>query len=229
MKKPLTFLLSLTFLFLFSGCVTTPEQIVITSNVSVFHNITAKNKGGKVVVLPFKKELEISLEFQSYKKIIEDNLQKNGFNIVQEKDASDFIAFVSYGIGGGKDKPIFSPVFGSTGGWNGTFRGLPFNWGAGGTNWSAGGTTYSMPTFGVVGSRTGSIIIYTKQLALDLVETSTLESKKVNKIYEGRVKNTGSCSMIPAVMPEMLESLFKDFPKQSGSTHTISLLWDRTC
>ena len=229
MNKPLTFLLSFTFLFLFSGCVTTPEQTLITSNVSVFHTITEKNKSRKVVVLPFKKELESSLEFQNYKKIIEHNLQKNGFNIVQEKDTSDFIAFVSYGIGGGKDKPIFSPVFGSTGGWNGTFRGLPYNWGAGGTNWGAGGTTYSMPTFGVVGSRTGNIIIYTTQLALDLVETSTLESKKVNKIYEGRVKNTGSCSMIPAVMPEMLESLFKDFPKQSGSTHTISLLWDRTC
>ena len=225
MKTPLTFLLSLTFLFLFSGCVTTPEQIVITSNVSVFHTITEKNKGSKVVVLPFKKELEISLEFQNYKKIIENNLQKNGFNIVQKKDNSDFIAFVSYGTGEGKDKFISSPVFGSTGGWGGNFSGSSYNWGTGGTNWG----TYSMPTFGVGGSRTGNIIIYTTQLALDLVETSTLESKKVNKIYEGRVKNTGSCSMIPAVMPEMLESLFKDFPKQSGSTHTISLLWDRTC
>ena len=152
-------------------------------------------------------------------------MQKNGFNIVQKKDTSDFIAFVSYGTGEGKDKFISSPVFGSTGRWGGTFSGSSYNWGAGGTNWG----TYSMPTFGVVGSRTGSIIIYTKQLALDLVETSTLESKAVNKIYEGRVKNTGSCSMIPAVMPEMLESLFKDFPKQSGSTHTIGLPWDGTC
>ena len=182
--KPFTFLLALTFLFLFSGCVTTPEQTFITSNVSVFHTITEKNKGSKVVVLPFQKELESSLEFQNYKKIIENNLQKNGFNIVQKKDNSDFIAFVSYGTGEGKDKFISSPVFGSTGRWRGTFSGSSYNWGAGGTNWSAGGTTYSMPTFGVVGSRTGSIIIYTKQLALDLVETSTLESKKVNKIYE---------------------------------------------
>ena len=76
MNKSLTFLLSLTFLFLFSGCVTTPEQIVITSNVSVFHTITEKIKGSKVVVLPFQKELESSLEFQNYKKIIEHNLQK---------------------------------------------------------------------------------------------------------------------------------------------------------
>ena len=78
-------------------------------------------------------------------------------------------------------------------------------------------------------SSTSSVTVHSRQLAMDLVKTSTLESKKVNKIYEGRVKNTGSCSMIPAVMPEMLESLFKDFPKQSGSTHTIGLPWDGTC
>ena len=76
MKPKLTYFLALTFLFLFSGCVTTSEQIVITSNVSVFHTITEKFKGSKVVVLPFKKELESSLEFQNYKKIIENNLQK---------------------------------------------------------------------------------------------------------------------------------------------------------
>ena len=222
--KKLTFLLAITFLFLFSGCMTSG----IIANVSVFHNITEKYKGKKVVVLPFQTELESSLEFQNYKKTIENNLQKYGFNIVQEKDSSDFIAFVSYGIGGGKDKLVSSPVFGSTGGGSGTFSGSSYNYGTGGTTYYSG-TTYSMPTFGVVGSRTGSIIIYTKQLALDLVETSTLESKKVNKIYEGRVKSTGSCSMIPAVMPEMLESLFKDFPKQSGSTHTIGLPWDGTC
>ena len=157
MKPKLAFLLSLTFLFLFSGCVTTPEQKFITSNVSVFHTITEKNKGSKVVVLPFQKELESSLEFQNYKKIIENNLQKNGFNIVQKKDNSDFIAFVSYGTGEGKDKFISSPVFGSRGGWRGTFSGSSYNWGAAGTNWG----TYSMPTFGVVGSRTGSHIIYT--------------------------------------------------------------------
>ena len=35
--------------------------------------------------------------------------------------------------------------------------------------------------------------------------------------------------LIPAVLPEMLKSLFKEFPKQSGSTHTIGLTWDGIC
>ena len=219
--KPLTFLLSLTFLFLFSGCMTSG----IIANVSVFHNITEKYKGKKVVVLPFQTELESSLEFQNYKKTIENNLQKYGFNIVQEKDSSDFIAFVSYGIDGGKDKLFSSPVYGSTGGGSETFSGSSYNYGTGGTTYYSG-TTYSMPTFGVVGSLTSSITKYTRQLAMDLVETSTLESKKINKIYEGRLKSTGVCSMLSAMMPGMLESLFMDFPRKSGSTETITIIDD---
>ena len=132
------------------------------------------------------------------------------------------------GIGRGKEELVSSPVYGSTGGGTTTFSGSAYNYGGGGSTYYSG-TAYSMPTFGVVGSSTSSVTTYTRQLAMDLVETSTLESKKSNKIYEGRVKSTGACSMIPAVMPEMLESLFKGFPKQSGSTHVIDLPWDGTC
>ena len=220
------FLIIVVFGLLISGCA--DLQPLVSSNVSVFHNITEQHKGNSIVVLPFQKELESSLEFQNYKKTIEDNLQKYGFNIVQEKDTSDFIAFVSYGIGRGKEELVSSPVYGSTGGGTTTFSGSAYNYGGGGSTYYSG-TAYSMPTFGVVGSSTSSVTTYTRQLAMDLVETSTLESKKSNKIYEGRVKSIGSCSMIPAVMPEMLESLFKGFPKQSGSTHVIDLPWDGTC
>ena len=173
--------------------------------------------------------MESSLEFQNYKKTIEDNLQKYGFSIVQEKDTSDFIAFVSYGIGGGKEELVSSPVFGSTGGGSGTFSGSSYNYGTGGTTYYSG-TTYSMPKFGVVGSRTSSVTTYQRQLAMDLVETSTLESKKVNKVYEGRVNSVGTCSMISYVMSEMLESLFRDFPKKSGSSETIFIKYEvRRC
>ena len=214
-------LIFVVFGFLVSGCA--GLQPHANSTVSVFHNITEQHKGNSVVVLPFQKELESSLEFQNYKKTIENNLQKYGFSIVQEKDASDFIAFVSYGIDEGKDKLVSSPVFGSTGGGTTTFSGSAYNYGTGG-NLYYSGTAYSMPTFGVVGSSTSSITKYTRQLAMDLVETSTLESEKIKKVYEGRVKSTGVCSMLSAMMPGMLESLFMDFPRKSGSTETITII-----
>ena len=216
-----TFLILVVFGFLISGCAGLQPRV--RSDVSVFHNITEQHKGKSVAVLPFQKELESSLEFQNYKKSIENNLQKYGFNIVQEKDTSDFIAFVSYGIDGGKEELVSSPVYGSTGGGSGTFSGSSYNYGTGGTSYYSG-TTYSMPTFGVVGSSTSSITQYTRQLAMDLVKTSTLENKKITKVYEGRVKSTGRCKMISAVMPELLESLFRDFPRKNGSTETITIM-----
>ena len=221
-----TFLILVVFGFLISGCV--GGKPAVRSNVSVFHNITEQHKGSSVVVLPFQKELESSLEFQNYKKTIENNLRKHGFNIVQEKDTSDFIAFVSYGIDHGKEELVSSPVYGSTGGGSGTFSGSSYNYGTGGTTYYSG-TTYSMPTFGVVGSSTSSVTVHTRQLAMDLVETSTLESKKVKKIYEGRVKSVGTCKMLAAVMPQIMQSLLQGFPKKNGSTHTIDMPWDGTC
>ena len=222
-KSFTSFLILVVFGFLISGCV--ERRHGVKSEVSVFHNITEQNKGNSVVVLPFQKELESSLEFQNYKKTIENNLQKYGFSIVQEKDTSDFIAFISYGIDGGKEELVSSPVYGSTGGGTTTFSGSAYNYGGGGSTYYSG-TAYSMPTFGVVGSRTSSITQHTRQLAMDLVETSTLESKKINKIYEGRLKSTGVCSMLSAMMPGMLESLFMDFPRKSGSTETITIIDD---
>ena len=216
------FLLLIIFGFLVSGCAgLQPRTPFIESNVSVFHKITEQHKGKSVVVLPFKKELENSLEFENYKEIIENNLQQYGFNIVQEKDTSDLIAFVTYGIGGGKEKIVSSPVFGSTGGGTTYSSGTVSSPGVGYSNYS--GSSYSMPTFGVVGSRTDSITRYTRQLAMDMVETSTLENKKINKVYEGRVKSIGTCSNILSVMPDMLRSLFMNFPRRNGSSETIRL------
>jgi hypothetical protein len=217
------FLILIVFGFLVSGCAgLQPRTPFIESNVSVFHKITEQHKGKSVVVLPFNKELENSLEFENYKEIIENNLQQYGFNIVQENDASDFITFVSYGIGGGKEKIVSSPILGSTGGGYTTFRGSAYNSGGGGST-SYLGSSYKMPTYGIVGSRTDSITRYTRQLAMDMVESSTLENKKINKVYEGRVKSIGTCSNILSVLPDMLTSLFMNFPRRNGSSETIRL------
>jgi len=199
----------------------------IHSQVGVFHNITEQHKGKKIVVLPFQKELENSLEFQNYRKIIETKLRTNGFEIVEDKGNSNYIAFVSYGINGGKEQVVSSPVFGSTGG--GTTYSSGTVTSSGGGYGSYSGSSYTMPTFGVIGSSTSSITNYTRQLAIDLIETSTLEKDKVKKIYEGRVKSIGTCGMVAAVMPSMIESLFKTFPQKSGSTNTIVLPWNGTC
>ena len=193
----------------------------IQSQVGVFHNITEQHKGKKVVVLPFQKELESSLEFQNYRKIIETKLRTNGFEIVEDKGNSNYIAFVSYGINGGKEQVVSSPVFGSTGG--GTTYSSGTVTSAGGGYGSYSGSSYTMPTFGVVGSSSKTITTPdTRHLAIDLVETSTLEKDKVKKIYEGRVMSIGCYGI-------MIEGLFKTFPQKSGSRETLVIPFKGLC
>ena len=75
-----------------------------------------------------------------------------------------------------------------------------------------------MPTFGVVGTRTSSSTTYTRNLAIDIVDTPSLNSKKPKKIYEGRVKSSGRCREINYVIGEMMEALLQDFPGTNGES-----------
>ncbi len=82
------------------------------------------------------------------------------------------------------------------------------------------GVTYSLPVFGVVGSNISSVsrTSYAKAIALDIVETSTLSTDNLNKVYEGRLQSRGSCSTVASVIDYLLNGLFKDFPGPGGKT-----------
>ena len=128
---------------------------------------------------------------------------------------------MSYGIGSGKTSVSSSPVIGRTGGGYTDSRGTVLN-PAGGMKYYSG-SSYSMPTYGVVGTRTSSSTTYTRNLAIDIVDTPSLNSKKPKKIYEGRVVSSGSCGEINYIIDAMMESLLKDFPGTSGKSKKVKI------
>lgn len=73
-----------------------------------------------------------------------------------------------------------------------------------------------MPTYGVVGSSTGSATRYNRAIALDIVEASSFKKGNPKKVYQGRTKSKGSCSVIVEVFDEMLEAMFIGFPGENG-------------
>jgi hypothetical protein len=78
-------------------------------------------------------------------------------------------------------------------------------------------------TTGVVGSSSKTVTTPdTNHLAIDLVETSTLEKDKVIKIYEGRVKSF-------RCYETMIEGLFKTFPRKSGSKENFLMRFGGLC
>ena len=208
------FVLSLLALVMLSGCAVAP---VVHVQVSNFSNLTIPLSNQTISVVGFPEEINSSLEFQSYRQKFERKLIEAGFSLASP-DNADFVAFISYGIDTGSEKTelISTPVYGQTGGGTTYTSGTVSLYGGGYGSYS--GTSYTMPTFGVVGSSTSSVnyTVYKRQIAMDIVDVSTLDSDEPDKVFEGRLVSSGSCGIMNEVIDELIEAMFSKFPTGSG-------------
>ena len=201
-------IISLLMVVIVIGCAT-PH--VITNNTAFFVDTYAST--GSISVVSAEANVNTSLEFAAYKHKFESKLLGVGYQIEKDPNKADFIALVAYGIDDGKTSIVSTPIFGQTSG--GTTYSSGTVYGSGGSaNYS--GTSYTMPTYGVVGSSTGSVTTYNRAIALDIVEASSFKEGNPKKVFEGRTKSKGSCSVIVEVFDEMLEAMFIGFPGENG-------------
>lgn len=191
-----------------TGCATSR---VITNNTAFFVDSYAPK--GTVSVVSGEEYVNNSLEFAAYKRKFENKLSEAGYAIESDPNKADFIALVAYGIDNGETSAVSTPIFGQTSGGTTYSSGTVYSSG-GSANYS--GTSYTMPTYGVVGSSTGSVTTYNRAIALDIVDAKSFKEGKPKKVYEGRTKSKGSCSIIVEVFDEMLEAMFSDFPGVNG-------------
>ena len=189
----------------------------IHANISSFSGLPNSLSGKKIHLLAYPSEKNTTLEWKSYRRIFENGFKKSGFSI-SGIDSADYVAFISYGIDHGKvtQDVISTRVYGSTGGGTTYHSGSISTYGGGYGSYS--GTSYSMPTFGVVGSTTSTVTgeIFTRNIAIDIVHRETLKDKNPKKVYEGRVRSAGSCSLMNQVIDELVEGFFQKFPNGSG-------------
>ena len=198
-----------------AGCQTIKPSL--NANISSFSELPKALVGKSIHLLAHPEQKNDTLEWKSYRKIFESGFRKSGFTIT-ELASADYVAFISYGIDGGKvtQDTVTTPVYGSTGGGTTYHSGTVSSYGGGYGSYS--GTSYSMPTFGVVGSSTSTISgeRFRRNIAIDIVDRKTLKSKKPVKVYEGRVRSAGRCSQMNQVMDEMVQGFFQKFPNGSG-------------
>ena len=108
---------SLYMTLLLSACAV--SQYVATTTTTFY--VPDFHASGKLIVLPVNKELENSLEFAHYKRIIESKLAEHGYSISQNAAEADYFAYVSYGIDDGTQTQVPVPLFGQTGGGTTTY------------------------------------------------------------------------------------------------------------
>ncbi|PPE69957.1 hypothetical protein C1702_08815 [Caldimonas thermodepolymerans] len=196
---------------LLSGCAG-----FIRSDVAVFHQLGDSPTPTTYIFVPLKGQ-ENSLEYKTYAALIRQELNKHQYREVTEKEKPDVVIAFDYGIDSGKQKLESIPIFGQTGVSSSTTYGTLNTYGNYG---SYSGTTTYTPTYGVVGSSTVSRTEYARGLWLYIVDAKSVGTEKLNVLYEGNVKSTGSSSQLSRVMPAMIQALFKSFPGKSGATRT---------
>jgi hypothetical protein len=216
MRKIITYA-SLLLAALISGCATT--NLPVETNVSVFHAMPVP-AGVKYAMLPYK-EQDGGLEYKTYAQAVSAELTKAGMKEVIPSEAT-FAVFIRYGIDNGREVISSYPIFGQTGVASSSTYGTATRFGNTAT---LNATTVNTPTFGVVGSGSRSDTVFRRYLDLEIVEMSSLNAgTRVIKVYEGKARSEGSLNQLPMIMPPMIQSIFKEFPGQSGKSRKHSII-----
>ena len=202
-------IISLLMVVFVTGCATSSR--IVTNNTAFF--VGSYEPKGTISVVSGEADVNNSLEFAAYKSKFESKLSEAGYQIEKDPNKADYIALVAYGIDEGRTSNVSTPIFGQTSGGTTYSSGTVYG-SSGSANFS--GTSYTMPTYGVVGRSSGSVTVYNRAIALDIVEASSFKEGSPKKVYEGRTKSEGSCSVIVEVFDEMLEAMFIDFPGENG-------------
>ncbi len=201
-----TMILAMTSLIL-SGCV--------ISNVTRFHDSQALQAGKTFIVLPYDKQ-KGSLEFRQYAALVSNSLKAAGYRKVQNGKRADYAVFFNYGIDDGRTVVSSYPIYGSTGGGTTYHSGTVSTSGGGSSSYS--GTSRSTSSRSVVGSGVSSDVVYARFFTLDIIDLKKSSKENIVKVFEGKVKSTGSSGSFSIVGGCLIRSLFDGFPGENGES-----------
>jgi hypothetical protein len=191
----------------------------IKTNRTAFYN-EGYQVSGTLFVTPANQENKNSLEFANYKKKIEAKLATTGYTIVNEQGAADYIAIVAYNIDAGQTALVSTPrLVPSSYLYEERFPRVPER-------------RLSATDPNIVNASINSIVIYQRELSLDIVEANSFNiasPEQAIKVYESRVKSTGTCEVIASVFDQLLTAMFNNFPGENGKAVIAKIPFDDKC
>lgn len=203
----------LTLLTFLSGCGTPPLQ----GSVSRFHVLSGSPQ--TYAIVPDHDQGD-SLEFRSYANLVRSALQARGWREGTMATA-DVAVFFQYSISQGRQVTFSYPVFGQVPTGTSTTTGTVSTYGNTSNIYA---TTTRQTTTGIVGSGIGSRTQFDRGLRVLMYSLSTYRvTQKMERVYEGEIRSSGSTGDLPTVMPVLVRGLFDDFPGISGSTRRVNV------
>jgi hypothetical protein len=192
------------------------------SEVQSFHKFTSAPAGESFRIVPLDPAKQGSLEFETYANLVRAEMVRLGFKPVNSGNAADIDVKLGYAISEPVEKIESRPSFGGYGGfgygggyYNSGFY-SPLYYGRGGRFSSA--WRYD-PFFG--GGFGGSSEVYSYSQYTRKLNVLMSRSGSNEQLYDGKVESAGRDNRLPELMPYLVQSMFKDFPGQSGATRKV--------
>ncbi len=197
------------------------------SEVATFHKLQAP-AGETFRIVPADAAKLGSLEFETYANMVRGELVKRGYRPVNAANAADLDVKLDYSISDPVEKVESRPAafssslaFGYGPYWGPYYGGYSHH-----GYYGRSGFGYYDPFWGS-GYGAGlwdypevySYSVYTRKLNVNIARGG----KDGEQLYEGRVESAGQDNRLPEVMPYMVQSMFQDFPGQSGVTRKVTI------
>jgi len=184
---------------LLSGCAST-----ISSEVTAFHQWPPASDS-QMFVFSTPPEQEQSLEYQSYERLIQVQLERYGLHR-DEANAAGSLKVEFSASATGRDVIIIETVLIDS------FYG---------TRWYGPGFSSRRPmwpSMPLARERERRYTVYQRQFKLKITDIQSQQT-----VYEGTVRSEGEEGNLVVVIPYLVESMFKDFPGQSGLPRIVKL------
>jgi hypothetical protein len=191
----------------------------LPTQVSRFQAMPAP-QGQSFVVVPAEGE-KGGLEFSQYASLVGRHLAGLGYSQAPSREAASFVVEFDYGVDEGRQRVVsrpdpFGPGYGygygygfrrpyySRFGYFGRPR-SPFYYGWNDPYWYGGG------------DRIESYTVYTSHFEMDI------RGRDGRSLFEGRAQARSTTDELTALVPNLIEAMFTDFPGRSGETVRITV------
>ncbi|XHR98413.1 hypothetical protein ACFB49_00030 [Sphingomonas sp. DBB INV C78] len=188
-----------------SGCATP-----FRADVARFQQMPAP-QGQSFVIKALNPRNEGGLEFAQYAALVEQRLLAQGYTRAVDPAQATLVVMLDYGVDGGKEKVVSYPSYGG--------------WGYGGWGYPYGGFGYRSafyygwndPFWGYGYPDVRSYTYYTSYLDM------TINNAGGQRLFEGKAKARSRTDSLPALVPNLVEAMFTNFPGRSGEEVRITI------
>ena len=191
-----------------SACAT-PFQ----SKVSRFQQLPAPS-GQSFVIQPADSRMSNSLEFSQYAGLVREQLIAQGYQPASSQAGATLVVGLDYGVNDGREKIDTRPgTSGMYGPWG------PWGWGPYyGHHWRGGWYDPFWGPWGWDQPEVYSYTVYNSFLSMKITRTGTGD-----RLFEGRAEAQTRSDDLTALVPNLVQAMFTNFPGRSGETIKVKI------